>query len=129
MGDTKIDWATKVWNPTTGCSKGCGYCYARRMAMRRMAPEWKGARRFDEVQCDAGHRQESKEMVHDYPYEDYCRLCGEYRATWFDPICLKCMDRSRKKWNGHKKFDERRYEGIVIPACFAVLERLTDVRH
>ncbi len=26
MGDTKIEWATKVWNPTTGCTRvspGC----------------------------------------------------------------------------------------------------------
>lgn len=37
MGDTKIEWATKVWNPVTGCtpvSAGCANCYARRMAYR-----------------------------------------------------------------------------------------------
>jgi len=34
---TKIEWATEVWNPVTGCtavSSGCANCYARRMAHR-----------------------------------------------------------------------------------------------
>lgn len=31
---TKIEWATRVWNPVTGCTKGCTYCYARRFAKR-----------------------------------------------------------------------------------------------
>jgi protein gp37 len=37
MGDTKIEWAQKVWNPVTGCTKissGCQNCYAERMAKR-----------------------------------------------------------------------------------------------
>lgn len=37
MGDTTIEWATKTWNPVTGCtpiSPGCDHCYARRMAIR-----------------------------------------------------------------------------------------------
>jgi protein gp37 len=37
MADTKIEWADKVWNPITGCSKiseGCQNCYAERMANR-----------------------------------------------------------------------------------------------
>src|SRR5574343_372291 len=38
MADTKIEWATKSWNPVTGCSHagspGCDHCYARRMAIR-----------------------------------------------------------------------------------------------
>ncbi len=37
MSDTKIEWADKVWNPVTGCSKvseGCRNCYANRMAKR-----------------------------------------------------------------------------------------------
>lgn len=37
MGDTKIDWTDKVWNPVTGCtaiSEGCEHCYAKRMAPR-----------------------------------------------------------------------------------------------
>lgn len=36
-GDTKIEWATKVWNPFRGCSKvseGCRNCYAIKMANR-----------------------------------------------------------------------------------------------
>ncbi|ORV13539.1 phage Gp37/Gp68 family protein [Mycolicibacterium canariasense] len=37
MADTAIEWATKVWNPTTGCdrvSPGCDHCYALTMAKR-----------------------------------------------------------------------------------------------
>jgi len=37
MADTRIEWATKVWNPVTGCtpiSEGCAHCYAARMAAR-----------------------------------------------------------------------------------------------
>lgn len=33
---TKIDWCDEVWNPTTGCTKGCTYCYARPIANMRM---------------------------------------------------------------------------------------------
>lgn len=37
MADTSIEWATKVWNPTTGCSRvsaGCDNCYAMHFARR-----------------------------------------------------------------------------------------------
>ncbi len=37
MSKTKIEWATDVWNPITGCSpisEGCRSCYAQRMARR-----------------------------------------------------------------------------------------------
>src|SRR3990170_4343202 len=37
MANTKIEWATKSWNPITGCTKvsaGCQNCYAKRMAKR-----------------------------------------------------------------------------------------------
>lgn len=37
MADTSIEWASKVWNPTTGCDKvsaGCDNCYALTMAAR-----------------------------------------------------------------------------------------------
>lgn len=38
---TKIEWATDVWNPITGCpgpkvSPGCAHCYAERMATTRL---------------------------------------------------------------------------------------------
>ncbi len=37
MGNTNINWADKVWNPVTGCTKvsaGCKNCYAERMSER-----------------------------------------------------------------------------------------------
>ena len=37
MSKTKIEWATEVWNPVTGCTKvspSCANCYAARMANR-----------------------------------------------------------------------------------------------
>jgi len=49
MTKTKIEWADRVWNPVTGCSKvseGCRNCYAERLAKRF----W-GEREFTEVQC------------------------------------------------------------------------------
>lgn len=41
MADTKIEWATKVWNPTRGCSRvspGCDRCYAMHEARRHDHP-------------------------------------------------------------------------------------------
>ncbi len=49
MADTKIEWADKVWNPTTGCSKisaGCANCYAEKIANRF----W-GERKFTDIKC------------------------------------------------------------------------------
>lgn len=49
MANTKIEWATKVWNPVTGCvkvSQGCKNCYAETYAKRF----W-GSRKFTEVRC------------------------------------------------------------------------------
>lgn len=48
MATTKIEWATDVWNPVTGCQKvsqGCKNCYAERLAGRF----W-GDRKFTDVQ-------------------------------------------------------------------------------
>lgn len=51
MSKTKIEWATRVWNIFTGCTKishGCTNCYAERFANRKMGM-WKN-RDFSEVQ-------------------------------------------------------------------------------
>jgi hypothetical protein len=37
VAETAIEWATHVWNPTTGCdrvSPGCAHCYALDLAAR-----------------------------------------------------------------------------------------------
>lgn len=41
MGNTKIEWTEKVWNPVRGCSKvseGCRHCYAETRANRFCGP-------------------------------------------------------------------------------------------
>jgi protein gp37 len=55
MSTTKIEWATHVWNPVTGCTKvsaGCKNCYAERLhkRMHAMMPS-KYAESFSKVQC------------------------------------------------------------------------------
>ena len=34
MNRTGIEWCDYTWNPVTGCTRNCPYCYARRMAYR-----------------------------------------------------------------------------------------------
>lgn len=34
MNKSKIEWTDYTWNPVTGCTRNCPYCYARRMAYR-----------------------------------------------------------------------------------------------
>jgi protein gp37 len=49
MSKTKIEWADRVWNPVTGCTKvsqGCKHCYAERFYER-----FHGHGSFKEVQC------------------------------------------------------------------------------
>jgi len=50
MSNTKIEWATKVWNPFTGCSKvstGCDNCYAKPFAERmKLNPNAKVALKY-----------------------------------------------------------------------------------
>lgn len=59
MGKTSIEWADKVWNPVTGCTKvseGCRNCYAERIAGRF----W-GDRKFTDVQV---HTEKLGEPLH-----------------------------------------------------------------
>ena len=36
MNKTDIEYVDFTWNPVTGCLRGCGYCYARRLAEKRL---------------------------------------------------------------------------------------------
>lgn len=84
MGKTKIEWATDVWNPVTGCTKvsqGCKHCYAERFARRmgkdfsqvelhpeRMAAplHWKKPRRvFVNSMSDLFHERVPDEFIWD----------------------------------------------------------------
>lgn len=33
---SRIPWCDETWNPVTGCSRGCSYCYARKFAETRL---------------------------------------------------------------------------------------------
>ena len=42
MARTKIDWADETWNPVWGCTYGCSFCYARKLAQRfsKQVAQW-----------------------------------------------------------------------------------------
>lgn len=61
MADTKIAWATKVWNPVTGCAKiseGCRNCYAEGI-FKRFGKKWGYG--FNEI---AYHEYRLEEPIH-----------------------------------------------------------------
>jgi protein gp37 len=67
MGDTKIDWCNKVWNPMTGCtrvSEGCRNCYAATMAKRLAgmnSMHWLNGRTFDQVMTHPDKLEEPRQ--------------------------------------------------------------------
>lgn len=36
MNPSRIEWTEETWNPITGCTNGCPWCYARRIAETRL---------------------------------------------------------------------------------------------
>lgn len=79
MADSRIDWTDKVWNPTTGCTKGCSYCYARTMAHRlQLMGQEKYKNGFD----PAFHPDELQKPLH---WEKPCRVFVNSMGDLFDP--------------------------------------------
>lgn len=65
MSNTKIEWATKSWNPITGCtpiSEGCANCYAARMA-KRLAGRY-GYPKDDPFRPGTLHEEKLQEPYH-----------------------------------------------------------------
>ena len=69
MADTSIEWADKVWNPVTGCTKvsqGYKNCYAEGIAARFFAKQYPpnaggSLRAFTDVRC---HMDRVAEPLH-----------------------------------------------------------------
>jgi protein gp37 len=68
MGDTRIEWATKTWNPTVGCSRvdpACDNCYAMHFAHRGLHEVYKGLTTIRSRPRDTrpDHERERAELV------------------------------------------------------------------
>lgn len=81
MGDTKIEWTDKTWNPVRGCTRvspGCVNCYAERMAARfsdegmpyeglaqitKSGPRWTGKVQLVEEMLDAPLRWKKPQRI------------------------------------------------------------------
>ena len=51
MNATKIEWTDMTVNPVVGCSHGCPYCYARKMAKRRKERPDKETQKYIDSAC------------------------------------------------------------------------------
>jgi len=78
---TRIEWATEVYNPVTGCtpvSAGCEHCYARRMATRLRG-------RFGYPQDDP-----FKVTLHPDRVDEYLDLPKNHPYGWKKPRMVFC---------------------------------------
>lgn len=97
MNETKIDWATKTWNPVTGCLHNCPYCYARNMA-QRFGGRTVDGKKTTEACVKAGEkfprldnplyvrRKSGREMVAPFPF-GFTPTLHRYRLS--DPTEMK----------------------------------------
>lgn len=100
MGDTKISWADKVWNPVRGCtrvSEGCRNCYAEQSAAGVNAKL--GARsKYTELVQLVSVRQMQVNLATGEPTG---KMRDRMRARWtgkvaFDPVVLAQPLKRRK---------------------------------
>lgn len=79
MADTRIEWTDRTWNPTTGCSLGCTYCYAEKMAHRLKAMGQPKYRQGFTPACHPG------ELVKPVRWKKPCRVFINSMGDLFDP--------------------------------------------
>jgi len=88
MADSRIEWTDKTWNPTTGCAKGCSYCYARTMAGRLQKM---GQEKYRDGFTPTCHPGELEKPLH---WNKPCRIFVNSMGDLFDPaIPFEFIDR------------------------------------
>lgn len=80
MSTTKIEWATRVWNPVTGCTKvspGCANCYAERFAKRLQANPKVNGKYVDGFAVTCHHDELTKPMLWKKPERVFVCSMGD----------------------------------------------------
>lgn len=73
MNQTKIEWCDATVNPVMGCTKGCAYCYTRRLNQRfKWIKKFLGAAVFSGA-IDAAFYEKTEAYLHEF-HERYCGL-------------------------------------------------------
>jgi protein gp37 len=113
MGDSKIEWTDKTWNPVRGCaivSPGCRNCYAMRQAHRqsgpggnyegltegsKRGPVWTGSVRTVEELLDAPLRWKKPSMIFVNSMSDL------FHDDVPDDFIVQVFDVIRESFNGY----------------------------
>lgn len=73
MKSTKIEWCDATVNPVVGCTKGCAYCYARRLNQRFQWIEDFSIPQFFPGRLRQLSTKKAEAHLHEF-HERYCRL-------------------------------------------------------
>lgn len=144
MTDTKIEWATKSWNPIVGCSiksAGCTNCYAMKMAWRlekmgvkkyaglteqsKAGPVWNGRMAFDEralrepIRWTKRHRvfvNSMGDLFHEDVPDSWIRMVfGQMEITIHEYLILtKRPDRMQDFMHNHYKSLANVWLGVSV---------------